>query len=84
MPDQLEFVTTPFSVDLNNKLIGRSDPDWQLKVSDQRGTVAYGESKTVDRQNWNVYATADAFKDESGTAVSDGALSTTYDKCNSK
>jgi len=78
VPELMEFKSTSFGVDLNNKLIDRADPYWQLKISDLRGTVPRGEEKLIDRKNWNVYATADAFKDENGKEVSNKALAVTY------
>jgi len=80
IPELMEFKPTPFSTDLNNTLIDREDSDWQLKISDLRGTIAHGEEKIVDRKNWNIYVTADAFKDEDGKEVPNNALATTFVK----
>ncbi|MFK4956333.1 BspA family leucine-rich repeat surface protein [Lactococcus garvieae] len=80
IPKKLEFKTTPFTVDINNKLINRQDNNWALTVSDLRGTVAHGPTHQVDRQNWSIYAAAEPFKDEEGETVADSALTTVFVK----
>lgn len=64
IPTSLTFNTEKLNHNLNGKLISREKSNWQIGVSDFRGTKAHSEiDSTVSRINWELFATAGPFID---------------------
>ncbi len=80
IPKKLEFNSEALNSQIENTLISRKVADWNIEVSDLRGTIPHGEEKEIDRQNWKMYVTAKEFKDSSGKAIPYDTLSTIFTK----
>lgn len=82
VPETLAFKTTPLTINLTKQFIDREEDDWAIGLEDYRGTnESYDEDQDdyfPDRQDWDMYATAAPFKDESGNDVSTSVLSVAY------
>lgn len=79
IPNQISFKQTAFSANSDKKFIDRKLADWSLDVSDLRGTNPISvENTSVARQNWEVTALAQPFKDDEGVAISTSTLELFY------
>ncbi|HBI1739175.1 TPA: hypothetical protein I0F89_RS13310 [Enterococcus faecalis] len=79
VPDTLAFKPTKLIVTKEDIIIDRLLSDWNIQVSDWRGTnVLPGTTDKVARQDWEMLATTEAFEDSKGEKVSPAALGLVY------
>lgn len=79
MPKELTFKKTTLPWGIEKLFIGRENDNWNMDISDLRGTNPMNApSNEVARQNWELVATADAFKDSKNKTVAQDVLSVTY------
>ncbi|MEC5317310.1 BspA family leucine-rich repeat surface protein, partial [Enterococcus casseliflavus] len=79
VPTSLKFTTEKLNPKLNDKLISREATDWQIQIDDYRGTKAQAvDNPAVARQDWELFATAGAFKDSNGQEIAQNALNVVY------
>ncbi|WP_165038325.1 hypothetical protein, partial [Enterococcus sp. ZJ1622] len=86
VPQELRFNATKLSTDLNEQLIAREDKDWEIGITDFRGTKAKSVTDSdVARQDWDLVATVAPFKDSSNQEIGLETLGITYvDETNTK
>ncbi|MEC5317299.1 BspA family leucine-rich repeat surface protein [Enterococcus casseliflavus] len=79
VPTSLKFTTEKLNPNLNGKLIPREEADWQIQINDYRGTKMQAvDNPAVARQDWELFATAGAFKDSNGQEIAQNALNVVY------
>ncbi|MFV5900150.1 BspA family leucine-rich repeat surface protein [Enterococcus faecalis] len=79
VPDTLAFKPTKLIVTKEDIIIDRLLSDWNIQVSDWRGTnVLPGTTDTISRQNWDMVATSEEFEDSKGEKVSPTAIGLVY------
>ncbi|WP_165007694.1 MULTISPECIES: BspA family leucine-rich repeat surface protein, partial [unclassified Enterococcus] len=79
VPQELRFNATKLSTDLNEQLIAREDKDWEIGITDFRGTKAKSVTDSdVARQDWDLVATVAPFKDSSNQEIGLETLGITY------
>ncbi|MBF0004029.1 BspA family leucine-rich repeat surface protein [Enterococcus faecalis] len=79
VPDTLAFKPTKLIVTKEDIIIDRLLSDWNIQVSDWRGTnVLPGTTNTISRQDWDMVATSEEFEDSKGEKVSPTAIGLVY------
>ncbi|WP_165007586.1 MULTISPECIES: BspA family leucine-rich repeat surface protein, partial [unclassified Enterococcus] len=79
VPQELRFNATKLSTDLNEQLIAREDKDWEIGITDFRGTKAKSVTDSdAARQDWDLVATVAPFKDSSNQEIGLETLGITY------
>ncbi|MTD40213.1 BspA family leucine-rich repeat surface protein [Erwinia sp. CPCC 100877] len=79
VPSTLKFTTKKLSYDMNDQLISREDSDWNIGISDLRGTKAKSVADpSIARQDWELFATAETFKDSKNNEVEQDDLGIAY------
>ncbi len=82
VPKELEFESVPVNILFYNNIIERTKKDWSLSIVDYRGTNTDGvvNASHNSRTNWEIVATADPFRDELNTEISNDTLGLVYIK----